>query len=318
MRTHNHNESITHLAMPERRIPVLIDCEPKRAEGFVPSFLENEQSATPVRRLDPALLIAFRNAGRRIEIEKEYGAIHEADWKRLRELFALLDRVNGGDLTPIVTSNEKEAFRELPTLLDRLSPGGWLRDARNDLAGELSFLPASGDLKGRARLSVEISSVSLTPLVNRHPDDSSTSIGTDPTLIPKDEDRNLVLKTAIHGTCKTVAFAVSEAFTAGLSKTRFVVWWTDIGKKLVPGLYCPDIVTALYALAMWGYGTAGGWAICQKCNSDFARKRAQQLYCSTKCQTAAGMSRHRQKRKRSNESNIAVATKRKKPQGRND
>ena len=316
MKTHNHNESITHLARPERRIPVLIDCEPKRAEGFVPSFLENEQSATPVRRLDSALLIAFRNGGRRIEIEKEYGAIHEADWKRLRELFALLDRVNGGDISPIVTSNEREAFKELPALLDRLSPGGWLRDARKDLAGELSFLPASGDLKGRARLSVEISSISLTPLVSRHPDDSSTPIGTDSALVRKGEDRNLVLKTAIHGTCKTVAFAVSEAFTAGLSKTRFVVWWTDIGKKLVPGLYCPDVVTALYALAMWGYGTAGGWAICQKCNSDFARKRAQQLYCSTKCQSAAGMSRHRQKRKHSNESNIGVAIERKKPQGK--
>ena len=315
MKTHNHNESITHLAMPERRIPVLIDCEPKQAEGFVPSFRESEQTATPVRRLDPAILIAFRNAGRRIEIEKEYGTIDEADWNRLRELFALLDRVNVGDLTPIVTSNEKEAFRGLPALLDRLSPGGWLRDERKSLAGELSFLPASGNLKGRERLSIEISSVSLTPLVNRHTDDGSTAIGTNPAPASEDENRNLLLKTAIHATCKTVAFAVSEAFTVGLSKTRFVVWWTDIGKKLVPGLYCPDIVTALYALAMWGYGTAGGWAICQKCNNDFARKRAQQLYCSTKCQTAAGMTRHRQKRKHTNKSDIAVVTKRKRPHG---
>lgn len=315
MRTHNHNESITHLAMPERRIPVLIDCEPKQAEGFVPSFREKEQSATLVRRLDPALLIAFRNAGRRIKIEKEYGAIDEADWNRLRELFALLDRVNAGDLTPTVTSNEQEAFRGLPALLDRLSPGGWLRDERKGLAGELSFLPASGKLQGRARLSIEISSVSLTPLVNRHTDDVSTSIANNPAPASEDENRNLLLKTAIHGTCKTVAFAVSEAFTAGLRKTRFVVWWTDIGKKLVPGLYCPDIVTALYALAMWGYGTAGGWAICQKCNSDFARKRAKQLYCSTRCQSAAGMSRHRQKRKRTNESNVATKTKARKSQG---
>jgi hypothetical protein len=69
-------------------------------------------------------------------------------------------------------------------------------------------------------------------------------------------------------------------------------------------------------IQMADYGTAGGWAICQKCNSDFARKRAPQLYCSTKCQSAAGMSRHRQKRKRSNESNTAMATKRKKPQGK--
>ena len=125
-----------------------------------------------------------------------------------------------------------------------------------------------------------------------------------------------MLEAAIHGTCKTVAFAVSEAFTEGLSKTRFVAWWTDIGKKLVPGLYCPDIVTALYALAMWGYGTEGGWAICQKCNNDFARKHSKELYCSAKCQSAAGMSRHRQRRKSTNESNITATTKREKPHGK--
>jgi hypothetical protein len=101
----------------------------------------------------------------------------------------------------------------------------------------------------------------------------------------------------ISGEWKTVAFALSEAFTKGLSKTRFVVWWHKAAERFVPGLFCPDIVTALYALALWSTGTAGGWAICQKCRKDFARKRAKQLYCSPQCQTAAGMSRMRQKRR---------------------
>jgi hypothetical protein len=97
----------------------------------------------------------------------------------------------------------------------------------------------------------------------------------------------------IRADVKTPTFALSEAFTAGLRKTRFVVWWSVVGKKLVPGLYCPDIVTALYALAMWSSGTAGGWAICQKCTKDYPRSRAKQLYCSHRCQVAAAMRRYR-------------------------
>jgi hypothetical protein len=102
----------------------------------------------------------------------------------------------------------------------------------------------------------------------------------------------------ISAEVKTAVLALSGAFTEGLSKTRFVVWWSDIGKKFVPGLYCPDIVTALYALAMWSSGTAGGWAICQKCGKDYPRSRAKQRYCSHKCQVAAAMRRMRDKERK--------------------
>lgn len=105
---------------------------------------------------------------------------------------------------------------------------------------------------------------------------------------------------------KQSAFAVSEALTEGLSKTRFVVWWTDVERNLVPGLYCPDIVTALYASAIWSSGTSGGWAICQKCGKDFARRRAQQFYCSHKCQVAAAMTRYRRNLKRVTEPKLKV------------
>ena len=95
-----------------------------------------------------------------------------------------------------------------------------------------------------------------------------------------------------------------------------MVWWSDAGKKLVPGLYCPDIVTALYALAMWSKGTAGGWAICQKCGEDFPRSRAKQLYCSHRCQVAAAMKRMRSNRKGQAEIEATAATKAKKHRGR--
>lgn len=83
----------------------------------------------------------------------------------------------------------------------------------------------------------------------------------------------------------------------GLLRTRFVVWWHKASRRFVPGLYCPDIVTALYALAIWSTGTAGGWAICPKCQRDFVRKHPNQIYCKPPCQASAGMMRLRRKRK---------------------
>jgi len=38
VRRNNNNEAITNLAMPERRIPVLIDSSHQRADGFMPSM----------------------------------------------------------------------------------------------------------------------------------------------------------------------------------------------------------------------------------------------------------------------------------------
>ncbi len=125
-----------------------------------------------------------------------------------------------------------------------------------------------------------------------------------------------MFSTKISGVTKTAPFALSESFTAGLSKTRFVVWWSEVGKKLVPGLYCPDIVTALYALAMWSSGTAGGWAICQRCNKDYPRSRAKQLYCSHRCQVAQAMKRYRIKHGQQARSKSKALTKSKKRRGR--
>ena len=99
--------------------------------------------------------------------------------------------------------------------------------------------------------------------------------------------------TEINVVGKSAAYALSEAFTEGLSKTRFVVWWTEVGKKLAPGLYCPDILTALYASVLSTLGTPGGLGVCQRCGEHFIRSRAKQLYHDHKCQVAAAMKRHR-------------------------
>jgi hypothetical protein len=286
MRSNNRNEAITHLAMPQRQIPVLVDATPERAEGFVPSAAWSEEPVTGVRRLLPSFVEGLQSPRRKREIEKEHGNIDATEWNRLREMLALKDRLNAGDWSPVISTNGKEALEPLAALLDRMSPGGWFREDHNASAGKLKFRSASGD--GR---SVEIDIGKLTPKPIAH-------------AKTRNEDRSrfhlaaerggkIVGQIEISGEVKGAAFALSETFTVGLSRTRFVVWWHDAAKKLVPGLYCSDIVTALYALAMWSSGTAGGWAICQKCREDYPRSRAKQLYCSHKCQVAAAMKRLR-------------------------
>lgn len=286
MRSNNTNEAITHLAMPERQIPVLIDASPEKTEGYLPSIAWSDKPETNVRRLLPSFVQGLASPQRRREIEKEHGTISETEWHRLRGLLNLKDRLNAGDWSPVITSNAHEVLKDLPTLLDRMSPGGWLVEEDESGIGKLKFRSASGD----RHIEIELVKTSFMapgggPPRHRgaprvHP--GSEREGSTGTCIAK-----------IGLDCATPTLVLAETFTAGLSKARFVVWWSHVGQKLVPGLYCPDIVTALYALAMWSSGTAGGWAICQKCNKDYPRSRAKQLYCSHRCQVAAAMKRYR-------------------------
>ena len=288
MRSNNNNEAITHLAMPERQIPVLIDSTPENSEGFMPSIAGSDKPVTRVRRLLPSFVQGLESPQRRREIEKEHGTIGASEWNRLRELLSLIDRLNAGDWSPVITSNANKAMEYLPALLDRLSPGGWFMG--EDESGKLTLRPASGDVSGSMSLEIEVGKPTLLSPAERPP---GRKVATHVQSVLEHDGRTAKWSAKIDAVCKTAAYALSEAFTAGLSKTRFVVWWSDVGKKFVPGLYCPDIVTALYALAMWSSGTAGGWAICQKCNKDYPRSRAKQFYCSHRCQAAAGMQRYR-------------------------
>ena len=318
MRSNNNHEAITHLAMPERQIPVLIDSSPEKAEGYVTSTGWSEKPQTSVRRLQASFVDGLRNARKRREIEREHGVISATDWNQLRELLALIDRLNAGDWSPIVTTNAEEILKDFPALLNRFSPEGWFLEDEPG-TGKIELRSASGNLRSSI-------SINLTRFEGIEPgkpfttgSDAGESIHKSPRAVRSELERGkkiLEENATISAKVTTAACALSEAFTAGLSKTRFVVWWSDVGKKLVPGLYCPDIVTALYALAMWSSGTAGGWAICQKCGEDYPRSRAKQRYCSHRCQVAAAMKRHRIKVALEEKSKSKAPTKSKKRTGR--
>jgi hypothetical protein len=196
----------------------------------VPSAAWSEQPVTSVRRLLPSFVEGLQSPRRKREIEREHGNIDATEWNRLREMLALKDRLNAGDWSPLISTDGKEALEPLAALLDRMSPGGWFIEDHNASAGKTTYRSASGD--GRS-VEIDIGKVTLTPIERaktRHKDSSRFH------LVAERGGKIARGQIRISGEVKGAAFALSETFTVGLSRTRFVVWWHDAAKKLVPGL----------------------------------------------------------------------------------
>ena len=96
---------------------------------------------------------------------------------------------------------------------------------------------------------------------------------------------------------ETPAYAMCKLLNRGIQNSRFIVWWVDRDQRLAPGLYCPDAVTALFALALVQVGETGALGVCSRCSNLFLTRRSSQVYCSSKCQTAAAMTRYRANQK---------------------
>ena len=94
---------------------------------------------------------------------------------------------------------------------------------------------------------------------------------------------------------KPVRSIIAKLSNMGIYKALFVIWWAEHEKKFAPGLYCPDMPTALYALALSAIGEAGAVGVCRHCGKPFIRSRGKQSYCNHKCQVAAGMVRYRKR-----------------------
>jgi hypothetical protein len=278
--------------MPDRQIPVLIDSIPEKAEGFIASIASSDRPMMiSVKRLLPSIAQGLTSPEKRQDIEKEYGTIGASEWKKLRDLLSLMDRMNAGDRSLVTNSNTQEVFGELSVLMDKWSPGGWFQVEGGSGPGKLRFRSTSGGL------SVDVSLQRIDPTSPRT--SGSSNVKSAAALNRGLESGGTIAQGSnkIHLEWKTLPFAVSEALTAGLKKSRFVVWWSEIAKKLVPGLYCPDILTALCASIVWVSGVAGGWAICENCKNGYSRRRVGQRHCTHKCQVAAAMRRYRKRNK---------------------
>ena len=275
--------------MPERQAPILIDAKhasqvflpPGNAEGYV--SLDADAPAIEVRRVQPKSIIdALKNHKQRQQFQKEYGTA----WNGLLELLALVERMNAGDWSPIIAVDAADAMKQLSALLD-LSPAGWF--VEEDQTRILSLRSASDN---KQRLTIDIGELSISPIGEPQVHKPASRLHPVATGGGKTTEGTISASAVV----KTAALAFSEAFTKGMSKARFVVWWYAVTKRFVTGLYCPDTMTALYASVLSAIGTSGGIGVCQnqKCRTPFIRSRSKQLYCSHRCQVAAGMKRYRE------------------------
>lgn len=117
MNRHNHNEAITKVAMPERKMHVLIPWEEKGSSGnfFSAVWPEEEVDKTLfgfVLVVDDRYLANYLQSRR--AFEKSYGKVPEVDAKRLRFLLELADAVSRRK-PKLAVKAIKRAFGERPT-----------------------------------------------------------------------------------------------------------------------------------------------------------------------------------------------------------
>jgi hypothetical protein len=215
----NPNEAITNIAMPERRIPVLVRSASGKRDGLVhvlfyppPTHSIDIFGPADVRRIPQTALKMFVDPEQRKTFEKKYGPIHESWYKKLLYLLKLAD----------VIGRREKGLRQC--VAEGLGTGYIRERAIRDPMRELG-----------------------------------------------------------------------EQLNMGIYKALFVIWWAEHEKKFAPGLYCPDMPTALYALALSAIGEAGAVGVCRHCGKPFIRSRGKQSYCNHKCQVAAGMVRYRKR-----------------------
>jgi ribosomal protein L24E len=70
--------------------------------------------------------------------------------------------------------------------------------------------------------------------------------------------------------------------SAGTRKVQFVLWYTR-ENEMVPGLYCEDSISALYALVLARIAGGRGLGACLNCGTVLRRKRKTRKFCSNKC-----------------------------------
>jgi hypothetical protein len=108
----------------------------------------------------------------------------------------------------------------------------------------------------------------------------------------EDESVNRLIKRARHPISE-----VSRQLNRWLRRVRFVIWWSERETRLMPGLYCQDMATALAALLFSRVASTKGLAVCERCGKRFVRTRRGQRFHSGRCGDADRKARQRAKQK---------------------
>ena len=77
----------------------------------------------------------------------------------------------------------------------------------------------------------------------------------------------------------------------GLRGVEFVLWIKDDGRDstILPGLRCPDILSALYTLAVLNIEGGSGLGACVICGTPYVQRRKTRKTCSDSCRYALHM-----------------------------
>lgn len=75
---------------------------------------------------------------------------------------------------------------------------------------------------------------------------------------------------------------VSREISQGASKAQLVLWYRPRG-YVIPGLFCPTLLSAVYTLALVTIAGGKGLGACQICGKPLVRKRGTRLTCAGKC-----------------------------------
>jgi hypothetical protein len=95
-RTHNHNEAITRPVMPERVIPVLLECDKSKRDGFA-ALSDVSPAGVSVWIIPEAALRSFVNPKDRNLVESKYGSVPERERLQLLYLLALAEALSRRD-----------------------------------------------------------------------------------------------------------------------------------------------------------------------------------------------------------------------------
>lgn len=96
MTRYNNNEAITHLAMPERTIPVLLVCDKSKRDGFA-ALSDLSPESVSVWRISEAALRSFVNPRDRKLFENKYGPVPERERQQLLYLLNLAEALSRHD-----------------------------------------------------------------------------------------------------------------------------------------------------------------------------------------------------------------------------
>jgi hypothetical protein len=109
MTSDDDDDAMTHLAMPERAIPVLVPSSLDKANGVAPlsqwALRGIGAPAVAVRRFKLASLKDWNDPRRRSDLEKEFGPIKKAEWSRIPSLIDLCGRWNDGDRREVIETD---------------------------------------------------------------------------------------------------------------------------------------------------------------------------------------------------------------------